>query len=97
MGGENSDKSKTLYWGPYDKEKWMYTTEKKAIIGSIIADWPKTFSIEGFEDLGSVYAFYYGSWLSESRHTMKLTGAGDIKVEKSLPSTDNEHWWKHWW
>ena len=89
MGGENSDKSKTLYWGPYDKEKWMYTTEKKAIIGSIIADWPKTFSIEGFEDLGSVYAFYYGSWLSESRHTMKLTGAGDIKVEKSLPSTDN--------
>ena len=28
MGGENSDKSKTLYWGPDNREKWMYTTEK---------------------------------------------------------------------
>jgi hypothetical protein len=89
MGGENSDKSKTLYWGPYKKEDWMYTTEKKHIVGNIYADMPKTFSIEGYEDLGSVYAFYYGSWLEESRHTMKLTGAGDIQVEKSLPSTDN--------
>ena len=36
MGGENSDKSKTLYLGPYDKEKWMYTMEKKNIVSS---DW----------------------------------------------------------
>ena len=89
MGGEKSDKGKTLYWGPYDKEKWMYTTEKKHIVGNVYADWPKTFSIEGYEDQGSNWAFYYGSWLSSSRHTMKLTGAGDIQVEKSLPSTDN--------
>lgn len=89
MGGENSDKSKTLYWGPYNREKWMYTMEKKHIVGNIYADMPKTFSVEGIEDYGSDYAFYYGSWLSESRHTMKLTGAGDIQVEKSLPSTDN--------
>ena len=89
MGGENSDKSKTLYWGPYKKEDWMYS-----IGGTPGAMWPvtkhyNTFSVEGYEGYGSDYAFYYGSWLEESRHTMKLTGAGDIKVEKSLPSTDN--------
>ena len=89
MGGENSDKSKTLYWGPYKKEKWMYTTEKKHIVGDIYADVPKKYSIEGYERDGSIYAFYYGSWLNESSHTMSLSGAGDIKVEKSLPSTDN--------
>lgn len=89
MGGENSDKSKTLYWGPYKKEDWTYS-----IGGTPGAMWPvtkhyNTFSIEGFEDLGSDWAFYYGSWLEESRHTMSLSGAGEIKVEKSLPSTDN--------
>ena len=89
MGGENSDKSKTLYWGPYDKEKWMYTTEKKNIVGNIYADVPKAFSVEGYEDQGSIYAFYYGSWLDESSHAMSLAGAGEINVEKSLPSTDN--------
>ena len=89
MGGENSDKSKTLYLGPYDKEKWMYTTEKKHIVGDIYADVPKRFSIEGWESYGSNWAFYYGSWLDESRHTMSLSGAGEIQVEKSQPSTDN--------
>jgi hypothetical protein len=89
MGGENSDKSKTLYWGPYKKEDWMYS-----IGGTPGAMWAvtkhyNTFSIEGCEDHGSDWAFYYGSWLSSSRHTMKLTGAGNIQVEKSLPSTDN--------
>lgn len=90
MGGENSDKSKTLYWGPYNREDWMYTTEDKPLwFGIGLVSWPKTFSVEGYEGYGSDYAFYYGSWLDESRHTMKLTGAGEIKVEKSLPSTDN--------
>ena len=89
MGGENSDKSKTLYWGPYKKEDWTYS-----IGGTPGAMWAvtkhyNTFSIEGCEDHGSDWAFYYGSWLSSSRHTMKLTGAGNIQVEKSLPSTDN--------
>lgn len=89
MGGENSDKSKTLYWGPYKKEDWTYS-----IGGTPGAMWAvtkhyNTFSVEGHEDHGSDWAFYYGSWLSSSRHTMKLTGAGDIQVEKSLPSTDN--------
>ena len=89
MGGENSDKSKTLYLGPYDKEKWMYTMEKKNIVGDFYADVPKAFSVEGYEDQGSIYAFYYGSWLNESSHAMSLAGAGEINVEKSLPSTDN--------
>ena len=89
MGGENSDKSKTLYWGPYNKGDWMYTTEKKNIFGDIYVDMPKTFSIEGWESYGSDYAYYYGSWLSQSDHIMELTGEGEINVEKSLPSTDN--------
>lgn len=89
MGGENSDKSKTLYWGPYDKGDWMYTTEKKHIVGNIYVDMPKKYSIEGVEKAGSNWAFSYGNWLHESDHTMSLSGAGDIKVEKSLPSTDN--------
>ena len=89
MGGENSDKSKTLYWGPYKKEDWTYS-----IGGTPGAMWEvtkhyNTFSVEGHESSGSNWAFYYGSWLSSSTHTMKLTGAGDIQVEKSLPSTDN--------
>jgi len=89
MGGENSDNSKTLYWGPYNKEDWMYS-----IGGTPGAMWAvtkhyNTFPIEGHESNGSDYAFYYGSWLRESDHTMSLSGAGDIKVEKSLPSTDN--------
>ena len=89
MGGENSDKSKTLYWGPYNKEDWMYS-----IGGTPGAMWAvtkhyNTFPIEGFENAGSNWAFYYGNWLHESDHTMSLSGAGDIKVEKSLPSTDN--------
>ena len=89
MGGENSDKSKTLYWGPYDKEKWVYS-----IGGTPGWQWAftkhyKTFPIEGNESNGSDWAFYYGSWLSSSTHTMKLTGAGEIQVEKSQPSTDN--------
>ena len=89
MGGENSDKSKTLYWGPYDKEKWMYTWEKWHPFGDMYVDAPKKFSVEGYEDQGSIYAFYYGSWLDESSHAMNLSGAGEINVEKSLPSTDN--------
>lgn len=89
MGGENSDKSKTLYWGPYDKEKWMYTWEKWNPVGDMYVDVPKKFSVQGFEDYGSNWSFYYGSWLDESSHAMSLSGAGDIKVEKSLPSTDN--------
>ena len=89
MGGENSDKSKTLYWGPYDKEKWMYTWEKWNLVGDMYVDAPKKFSVEGYEDQGSIYAFYYGSWLYQSSHAMSLAGAGEINVEKSLPSTDN--------
>ena len=89
MGGENSDNSKTLYWGPYDKEKWMYTMEKRRLIGDFYANLPKVFSIQDHEEDGSFWSYYYGSWLDESSHTMSLSGAGDIKVEKSLPSTDN--------
>ncbi len=88
MGGENSDRSKTLYWGPYKREDWIWTPEEVIIAGGV-GYFPKTFSIENFESSGSDWAYYYGSWLSSSRHTMKLTGAGNIQVEKSLPSTDN--------
>ena len=89
MGGENSDNSKTLYWGPYDKEKCIYTMEKRRLIGDFYANLPKVFSIQDHEEDGSFWSFYYGSWLDESSHAMSLAGAGEINVEKSLPSTDN--------
>ena len=86
VGGENSDKGKTLYWGPYSKEDWLYSVGGDPNIGIMQYN---TFSIEGWENKGNNYSFYYGSWLDESSHTMNLTGAGEIKVEKSLPGTDN--------
>lgn len=89
MGGENSDKSKTLYWGPYKKEDWTYSIGGTPGTMWAVTKHYNTFPIEGHESSGSNWAFYYGSWLSSSTHTMKLTGAGDIQVEKSLPSTDN--------
>ena len=85
MGGENSDRSKTLYWGPYRKEDWLHYV--KGTPGSIM--FPALFTVEGYEIYGDVWEYFYGCWLDESIHTMNMTGAGEIKVEKSLPTTDN--------
>ena len=85
MGGENSDRSKTLYWGPYRKEDWAHYVTGK--VGSIM--FPALFTVEGYEIYGDVWEYFYGCWLDESVHTMNMTGAGEIKVEKSLPTTDN--------
>lgn len=63
--------------------------EKWNPFGDMYVDVPKKFSVEGFEDYSSNWSFYYGSWLSSSSHEMSLAGAGEINVEKSLPSTDN--------
>lgn len=86
MGGQNSDRSKTLYWGPYRKEDWLYSVGGDPRFGIMHVN---TFSIEGYEETGSEWGYYYGSWLDESDHTMDLKGAGTIKLEKSLPTTDN--------
>ena len=88
MGGQDSDKSNTLYWGPYKKEDWMWTPEP-AFINFAFFKIPKTFSLAGREGEGSDWAYYYGSWLSESTHAMELEGNGEIRLEKSLPTTDN--------
>ena len=88
MGGQDSDKSNTLYWGPYKKEDWMWTPEP-AFINFAFFKIPKTFSLAGLEGEGSDWAYYYGSWLSKSTHAMELEGNGEIQLEKSLPTTDN--------
>ena len=82
MGGQNSDFDKTLYWGPYRKDGWLYTTYRLAS-GNVVQ-----YYVEGYEEDGA-YAYYYGSWLSASIHCMDLKGTGKIKVEESSPDTDN--------
>lgn len=38
---------------------------------------------------GQTFNHYYGSWLSEIKHSLDLQGKGTITVEASVPSTDN--------
>lgn len=80
MGGQDSNKGNTLYWGPYKKEDWM--SSKYPNTNTI-----KQFYLEGKND--RTYVYFYGNWLSESTHAMELEGNGEIQLEKSLPSTDN--------
>ena len=80
MGGQDSNKGNTLYWGPYKKEDWMWSK------------YPNTNTIKQFYLGGRndrAYVYFYGNWLSESTHAMELEGNGEIQLEKSLPSTDN--------
>jgi len=80
MGGENSTRYNTLYWGPYRKEDWIFSADPNKVA--------KQFYIEGNKSLG-LYFYYYGSWLNESTHAIALDGDGEINVEQSLPGTDN--------
>lgn len=88
MGGKNSDKNKTLYWGPYTMEDWTYTVGGAP--SAYYVPIPNYFRIEGFENYGS-YSHYYGSWLSKTVHRMDLSGSGNIKLEQSMPGTDNNN------
>ena len=80
MGGKNSDYNKTLYWGPYYTDEWFDN---------------RFFSVEGDPKNNNVgfmersYTNYYGSWLSQIKHSLDLKGKGDIILESSLPATDN--------
>ena len=80
MGGQDSNKGNTLYWGPYKKDDWMWSKYPNSNV-------VKQFYLEGKND--HAYVFFYGNWLSESTHTMDLEGNGEIQLEKSLPTTDN--------
>lgn len=80
MGGKNSDYNKTLYWGPYYTDEWFDN---------------RFFGVEGDTENNNVgyrersYTNYYGSWLSQIKHSLDLKGNGDIILESSLPTTDN--------
>lgn len=80
MGGKNSDYNKTLYWGPYSSDEWFDN---------------RFFGVEGDPENDNVgymarsYTNYYGSWLSQIKHSLDLKGNGDIILESSLPTTDN--------
>lgn len=80
MGGKNSDYNKTLYWGPYSSDEWFDN---------------RFFGVEGDTENNNVgygersYTNYYGSWLSQIKHSLDLKGNGDIILESSLPATDN--------
>lgn len=73
MGGQNSDYNKTLYWGPYKRDNWFDN---------------QVFTVEGDSEERK-YNYYYGSWLSQIKHSLDLKGNGDIILESSLPATDN--------
>ena len=91
LGGQRKDKTKTIYWGPYN-EGWLTdgTEEYWYFQGYIITTKTKGFKVQGHEKEG-FYSHYYGSWLSKAIHRLDLTGAGEIKVEQSLPATDNNN------
>lgn len=80
MGGKNSDYNKTLYWGPYYTDEWFDN---------------RFFGVEGDPENNNAgygvrsYTNYYGSWLSQIKHSLHLKGNGDIILESSLPATDN--------
>ncbi len=80
MGGKNSDYNKTLYWGPYYTDEWFDN---------------RFFGVEGDTENNNAgyrersYTNYYGSWLSQIKHSLDLKGNGDIILESSLPATDN--------
>ena len=80
MGGKNSDYNKTLYWGPYYTDEWFDNRFFS------VEDDPKNNNV-GFMERS--YTNYYGSWLSQIKHSLDLKGKGDIILESSLPATDN--------
>ena len=80
MGGKNSDYNKTLYWGPYYTDEWFDNRFFS------VEDDPKNNNV-GFMERS--YTNYYGSWLSQIKHSLDLKGNGEIILESSLPATDN--------
>lgn len=80
MGGKNSDYNKTLYWGPYYTDEWFDNRFFS------VEDDPKNNNV-GFMERS--YTNYYGSWLSQIKHSLDLKGKGNIILESSLPATDN--------
>ncbi len=80
MGGKNSDYNKTLYWGPYYTDEWFDNRFFS------VEDDPKNNNV-GFMERS--YTNYYGSWLSQIKHSLDLKGKGDIILKSSLPATDN--------
>ena len=80
MGGKNSDYNKTLYWGPYYTDEWFDDRFFS------VEDDPKNNNV-GFMERS--YTNYYGSWLSQIKHSLDLKGKGNIFLESSLPATDN--------
>ena len=81
MGGKNSDYNKTLYWGPYYTDEWFDNRFFS------VEDDPKNNNNVGFMERS--YTNYYGSWLSQIKHSLDLKGNGEIILESSLPATDN--------
>lgn len=94
LGGKNDDASKTLYWGPYEADKWHKVNNDNLMMrqglfgGYIKAD------------------HSYGSWLFQTHQSMRLQGNGTIKriafannpaagnnpSTESIPVTSESNW-----
>lgn len=69
MGGKNEDASKTLFWGPYDHDKWhKVNNDNLELSNSGLCFW------ESFKP-----AYSFGSWLSKTLHRLELKGNGTIE------------------
>ena len=73
-GDDRFDRNKTLYHGPYEKDKWI----KDVYYG---------FYTEGVGD--ESYDHFYGSWFDYGEYMLDISGNGNIMIQNALPETDN--------
>ena len=73
-GDDRFDRNKTLYHGPYEKDKWI----KDVYYG---------FYTEGVGD--EWYDHFYGSWFDYGEYMLDISGNGNIMIQNALPETDN--------
>ena len=74
-GDERLDPNKTLYRGPYGEDEWEHRGYEGYI--GVISD-------HYIED----DFWFYGDWYDTSNFSFDLQGAGTVKVEGAVPSTD---------
>ena len=72
-GDDQYDRNKTLYNGPYEKDKWIEADHK--------------FYTEGVGD--ESYDHFYGSWFDYGEYMLDISGNGTIMIQNALPETDN--------
>ncbi len=95
-GDDLWDASKTLYRGPYEKDKWIGVGKSR------YSDPDNTLGFdfsEMEEEMGWAMGIYgddvgcavYGAWFNKGDFSLNLTGNGSIQLEDAVPDTDNNN------